>query len=140
MDRKIYHQLRASIVFFVGLLVSVSFVRSSYLLALSSILTGIFFMLLVRAKAKIKTDERELLIQEKSARLAYTIFAPTIGLASLFLLLPSKGGLDIFSRGEWLYLESIGMIFAYLSLFLITIYSISYHFFNHRYGGGQDEE
>jgi uncharacterized membrane protein len=140
MNIKTYQQIRIAVTFFVGLLVSISVVRDSFLLALAGVLTGLVFVFLVRAKAKIKTDEREQTIQEKAARLTYAIFAPTIGIVALLLLLPSKGGFAVFSKGEWLYLESLGMIFAYLSLFLIAVYAISYHFFNKRYTGGSDEK
>lgn len=126
--------------FFVGITVSIAVTRDSYLLATAGVLAGMVFMSLFRSKTKIRTDERELAIQEKAARLTYAIFAPTIGIASFFLLLPSKGGIDIFSKGEWIYVESLGMVFAYLILFLIVIYAISYHFFNRRYGGDGNDE
>ncbi len=140
MDRKKYRQLRIAVAFFVGMIVSIAVTKDSYLLAVAAVLTGMIFMILVRVKAKIRTDERELTIQEKAARLTYAIFAPTIGIASFLLLLPSKGGIDVFSKGEWLYIESLGMVFAYLTLFLIIIYAISYHFFNRKYGGGGNEK
>ncbi len=55
-------------------------------------------------------------------------------------MLPSKGGIDVFSKGEWLFTDSLGLIFAYLTLFLISVYAISYYFFSRKYGGGADEE
>lgn len=140
MNNKKYRQLRALIAFFVGAMVSVAVTRDSYLLATASVLTGLVFMSLVRSRAKVRTDERETSVQEKAARLTYAIFTPTIGLVAFFLLLPSKGNLTIFSRGEWLFLEALGMVFAYLTLFLIALYSIAYHFFNRKYGGSGDEE
>jgi len=140
MDRKRYRQLRVLVAFFVGVIVSLAITRDSYLLASAGVLTGIVFMALVRSKAKIRTDERELTIQEKAARMTYAIFVPTIGIAAFLLLLPSKGGISVFSKGEWLYVESLGMVFAYLTLFLIAVYAISYHFFNQKYGGGGNEE
>lgn len=140
MDRKKYKQLRVVVAFFVGAIVGLAVIRDSYLLTAAGVLTGMVFMILVRAKAKIRTDERESTIQEKAARMTYAIFAPTIGIAAFLLLLPSKGGIDVFSKGEWLFTESLGMIFAYLALFLITVYAISYHFFNRKYGGGGNEE
>lgn len=140
MDRKKYKQLRALVSFFVAAIVGLAVVRDSYLLAAAGVLTGMVFMFMVRTKAKIRTDERESTIQEKAAKMTYAIFTPTIGIAAFLLLLPSKGGIDVFSKGEWLYIESLGMVFAYLTLFLIAIYSISYHFFNRKYGGGGNEE
>ncbi|MFZ6035346.1 MAG: DUF2178 domain-containing protein [Patescibacteria group bacterium] len=140
MDRKKYKQLRAFVAFFVSAIVSIAVVRDSYLLAAAGVLTGMFFMALVRSKAKIRSDEREMTIQEKAARMTYAIFAPTIGLAAFLMLLPTKGGISVFSKGEWLYIESMGMVFAYLTLFLIFVYTLAYHFYNKKYGGGGNEE
>jgi uncharacterized membrane protein len=140
MDRKRYKQLRTIVVIFVSVIVALAVGHDSYLLATAGVLTGMVFMGLARSKAKIRTDERELTVQEKAARMTYAIFAPTIGIAAFLLLLPSKGGIDVFSKGEWLFVESLGMVFAYLALFLIVIYAISYHFFNKKYGGSNDEE
>ena len=138
MNRKKYNQLRVLVAFFVAMIVSIAVTKDSYLLATAGVFTGIVFMFMVRAK--ITTDERDQTIQEKAAKTTYAIFAPTIAIAAFLLLLPSKGGLSVFSHGEWQFLESLGMIFAYLSLFLIALYSISYHIFNHKFGGGGNEE
>jgi uncharacterized membrane protein len=140
MNRKKYNQLRLIVAFFVSTIVALAVIRDSYLLATAGVLTGMIFMILARSKAKIRTDEREAAIQEKAARMTYAIFAPTIGIGAFLLLLPSKSGFSVFSKGEFAYLESLGMVFAYLTLFLIALYAISYHFFNKKYGGGGDEE
>jgi len=58
MDRYKYKQLRVVVAFFVGMIVSVAVLRDSYLLATMGVLTGMVFMVLVRSKAKIRTDER----------------------------------------------------------------------------------
>lgn len=140
MNRKKYKQLRVIVAFFVGAIVSLAVSRNSYLLAIIGVVTGMIFMAFARSKAKIKTDERESIIQDKAARMTYSIFAPTIGIAAFLLMLPTKGGIEVFSKGEWLFAESLGMVFAYLTLFMIAIYAISYHFFNRKYGGGGNEE
>lgn len=140
MDRKKYKQLRVIVALFVSAIIGLAVTCDSYLLATAGVLTGMAFMVLVRTKAKIRTDEREQTVQEKAARMTYAIFAPTLGMAAFLLLLPSKGGFAVFSKGEWLYVESLGMVFAYLTLFLITLYAISYHFFNRRFGSGGNEE
>jgi uncharacterized membrane protein len=136
MDITRYKQLRVGISLFVFALVSLAGIGNSYLLALAGILTGIVFLALVRTKVKIKTDERESAIEEKAARMTYAIFAPTIGIGAVLMLIPTQSGLAVFSKGEFAYLESLGMVFAYLTLFLIAIYAISYHFLNRKYGGG----
>lgn len=140
MNNKRYQQIRVIITFFVGAIVAVSVVRDSYLLAVIGVLTGMIFLILVKSKAKIVVDEREKTVREKAAQLTYAIFAPTIGIGAFLMLFPSYSGLSVFSKGEFAYLESLGMVFAYLALFLIVLYAISYYFLNRKYGGGRDEE
>jgi uncharacterized membrane protein len=140
MSIKRYKQIRVAVAFFIAMVVSTSFVRNSFLLAILAVLTGMLFMLLVRSKTKLKIDEREKTIREKAAETTYAIFTPTIAIGAILMLIPSRGGISVFSKGEWLYIESLGMIFVYLTLFLITLYSLAYHFFNQKYGGGGSEE
>lgn len=140
MERKKYNQLRVAVTLFVSVIVAMAVTRGSYLLSAAGVLTGMVFMVLVRSKAKIKVDEREETVREKAAQMTYAIFAPTIAIGAFLLLIPSKSGLSVFSKGEFVYLESLGTILAYLALFLIAIYAISYHFLNKKYGGSGDEE
>lgn len=135
MNRKKYKQLRVVIFLFVGAIIALAINSGSYLLSIAAILTGTIFLILVRSKTKIKIDERETSIQEKAAKMTYAIFTPMIGISALLLLFPSKSGLLVFSKAEFLYIESLGIVFAYLALFLIAIYAISYHFLNRKYGG-----
>ena len=139
MNRKRYKQIRVFVAFFVTAIVGLAVIKDSYLLSTAGIVTGFVFMILARSKTKITTDEREVLIQEKAARMAYAIFAPTIAISALIMLIPSRSGLSVFSKGEFSYLDSLGMILAYLSLFLIAVYAISYHFLNKKYGGGNEK-
>jgi len=139
MNRKRYKQLRVLVILFVLAIVGLAVNRDSFVLAALGVLTGMVFMGLARSTTKIRTDEREVKVQEKAARMAYAIFTPTLGLTAFLLLLPAKGGFSIFSGGEWLFVEALGMVFAYLSLFLIALYAISYHFLNKKYGGGSND-
>ncbi len=140
MNRKKYKQFRILVSFFVLAIVGLAMFNNSYLLAVAGIFTGMIFMVSVRSKVKIVVDEREQTIQEKAAQLTYSIFAPTLGIGSFLLLFPSYSGLAVFSKGEFLYLESLGLIFAYLALFLITLYALSYYFLNRKYGGNSHEK
>src|SRR4030043_1603349 len=128
MNFKRYKQIRAAVVLFVFLIVAISVIQNSYLLSFIGVVTGIFFLILVRSKTKIRIDEREKAVREKAAQITYSIFAPTIGIGSFLMIL--------FARGEFYYLESLGMVFAYLTFYLIALYAIAYHFLNRKYGGG----
>ena len=138
MDKKRYNQIRVGVTFFISAIVAVAVIRNSYLLAIAGVLTGMVFMALARSKANIVVDEREKTIREKAAQLTYAIFAPTLGIGAFLLLVPSSGMVAVFSKGEFAYLEALGMIFAYLTLFLIALYAISYSYLNRKYGGDGD--
>ncbi len=140
MNRKRYKQVRVIVALFVAAIISLASMQNSYLLAITGVFTGMIFMAFVRSKARIKIDERETTLREKAAQMTYAIFAPTIGIAAFILLIPYKSISSVFKGGEFTYLESLGMVFAYLTLFLIAIYSICYHYLNRKYGGGNDEE
>jgi uncharacterized membrane protein len=140
MTKSKYDRLRRAVAVFVSLLVAISVAANFFLLSLFAVLTGLIFLALVRTKVKNYIDEREQTIQEKAAHLTYLIFAPTLAIGTFLLLFPSYSGLDVFSKGEFLYFQSLGIIFAYLVMFLITLYSLSYHFLNRRYGGNSHEK
>lgn len=140
MNTKKYKQVRIIAIIFLTLLIIASLFLKIYLLTFFTILTGILFLSLVHSNNRNIIDERELSIQEKAADFTYSIFAPTLGIGTFILIIPSRSGSAIFSNGEFLFLESLGTIFAYLTLFLISLYSISYFFLSKKFGGKQDEE
>jgi uncharacterized membrane protein len=140
MNTKKYKQAKIIATLFIISIIIVSVLLKIYLLTVVSIFTGILFLSLVHSKAKDILDERELTVQEKAADFTYAVFTPTIGLGAFFLLIPSCGKFEVFSKGEFLFLESLGIIFAYLTLFLITLYAISYFFLNRKYGGKTNEK
>jgi len=140
MYSKKMDQIRIIIVIFIGAIIAMAFSSKSYFLSIASIITGLLFMIFARSKVKSKNDEREISIQEKAANMTYAIFTPVLGISALLMLVPVYSGLSVFRSGEYLYIESLGMVFAYLVLFMISIYAICYHFFNRKYGGGSSEE
>jgi uncharacterized membrane protein len=131
MNVKKYRQIRAIVALFVSATVSLAVTQDSMLLAAAGVLTGMLFLGLVRSKTKIVIDEREKTVREKAANMTYAIFAPTVGLGSFFLILLGQ---------KSVYLFALGQILAYLTLFLIAVYAISYYFLNRKYGGSKDEE
>lgn len=140
MNAKKYQQIRVVAIIFLFLLTATSAFLKLYLLTFLAVFTAILFLSLVRSNDRDIIDERELSIQEKAADFTYSIFAPTIGIGTFILLFPSHSKLAVFSNGDFLFLESLGTIFAYLTLFLIVLYSVSYFFLAHKFGGKNDEE
>ncbi len=131
MNQKTYKLIRIGVAFFVSMTVSIAVTQDTYLLATAGVLTGMLFMLLAKSKAKIRVDEREKAMREKAAQMTYAIFAPTIGLGSFLLIMLGK---------NIPYLFTLGQVLAYLTLFLIALYSLSYHYVNKKFGGSSDEE
>lgn len=133
MNIKRYRQVRVFVALFVGAIVSLSVSLDSYILAVAGVLTGMIFMSLARSKTKIIIDERDKSVREQAAQLTYKIFTPTLGLGSFFLIMLGNMGTDN------LFLFMLGQIFAYLTMFLIVIYSIAYFIYNRKLGGGREE-
>ncbi|MFA7676355.1 MAG: DUF2178 domain-containing protein [Candidatus Shapirobacteria bacterium] len=140
MNIKKYKQVRLTAVLFIISIITVSIFLKLYFLTIIAIFTGIILLSFVHTNNKNLIDERELSIQEKAADFTYSIFAPTIGIGALLLLIPIHSGSVVFSNGEFLFLESLGTIFAYLTLFLIVLYSVSYFFLAKKFGGKKDEK
>lgn len=132
MNTRQYQQVRVAAFLFMVIVVAVSLWFDILLLAAAGVLTGMLFLGLVRSQAGTDVDEREQTMREKAASATYGIFAATIGISAVLLLL--------FSRRGYLYLEAVGLVFAYLTLFLIALYAISYQYCARKYGGGGDEE
>jgi len=130
MNLKKYKQVRVAVALFVAATVSTAVTNNNRLLAVTGVLVGMLFMIIARSKTKIRIDEREKAVREKAAQYTYAIFAPTVGLASFLLF--------TFGR-DHLYLVALGQVLAYLTLFLISLYALSYYYFNQKYGGRVDE-
>lgn len=131
MKEKQYYFYRNLTIVFVSLLIGVAFSKSLYFLALCGLLTGMLILLAIRSQARIIVDERETSIKEKAAQVTYIIFAPTIGLGGFLLI--------VLARGQYYYLSSLGVVLAYLALFLLALYAISYRYFSKKYGGGHEK-
>ncbi len=139
MNRTQFLRFRALVSLFVMALLIAATTLESYLLATAAVFTGMLMLAIGRARTKIITDERDEIIQDKAARTAFAIFAPTIGLGAFLMLFPSLSQLEVFAKGDFLFLESVGMIFAYLALFIIVLYAISYLYFNRKFGGSREK-
>ena len=140
MTLKKYRQTKNLVLIFLVLILLVSFSLKLFLLTGFSLLTFILFLSLISSKNQKIFDEREVSLRQQATDFTFTIFLSTISLSAFLMLIPSYSGLSVFSRGEFLFLESLGVIFAYLTLFIIVLYSVSYFIFKQKTGGKTDEE
>jgi len=132
MNNKTYRRYRIGIAIFVAATMSMAVSMDNTILAFSSVIIAIAFMAVVRSKTKRIVDEREVMVRQKAAQMTYAIFAPTIGMGSLLLIL-------LADESNY-YLEAMGVVLSYLTLFLIALFSISTLYFNRKYGGGHGKE
>jgi len=70
--------------------------------------------------------------EENAIEIISRIFILSIGATTLLLLFSSCSNLSVFARGEFTYLESIGIIFAYLTLFSALMFFLPKVFFTLR--------
>ena len=116
---------------FMAAMMSIAVTQDNLLLAIGSVLIGMVFVAVSKPKNNRMVDEREIMVRQKAAQMAYAIFAPTIGLGSVLMI--------ILASDELYLLQTIGYVLAYLSLFLIALYSISYFFLNRKFSGNGEE-
>lgn len=124
MNENFYNKTRMLVAFFVAMLVAIAVNLDNNFLALGAVLTGMLFVVLVRRKVGKKfTDERVEEIGKHAASWTYAIITPTIGITAVLLIFLGKGTP---------FLESLATLLSYITLFMLTIYSITYYFFKNK--------
>lgn len=131
MTYKNFKTIRVLIIILVGAIVAAAVTINNFYLALLGILIGLLFNFLVRIKfKKTLVDERIETISGRAARTTYTIITMFLALMGLLLIVYARQQQDF-------YTEALGVTFAYLAMFNITIYALSFKFFNKKYGGDE---
>ena len=129
MNYGTFTRLRLLIGLGIGTIVAIAATTNNFYLAITGILIGILFMFLVKKGVKeVIVDERVISISGQASRMTYVIVTMFSAILGLFLILSGKGDGNI-------YVEGIGVLFSYMSMLLIAVYAISYHYFNKKYGG-----
>lgn len=134
-----YQQIRAIVFLFVFVLIALAIRLDNFFLAFASLTSGLLFMTIAHSSKLNSADEREVTVQHAAANTTYGLVTSTLGLTTILLLLPSKGGFSIFAKGQWIFLEAVGMLLAFLSLLIIVIYTLSYQFYTQKYGGRSND-
>lgn len=134
MDYKSFKRMKILTASFVSAMVAIAVVANNIILALAGVLIGMLFLFLVKRKTKaVLVDERIQNIGARAARLTYTILTMTIGLLSLIFIMSGR------QTGEANY-EVVGIILSYTTLLSLALYSLSYEYFNKKYGAGDNEQ
>lgn len=97
--------------------------------ALVGVIIGMLIIWISKYRIKeIIVDERIRSASEKAARSAFIVAVFVMGWTSVLIM--------IFNiRNYFPYLESVALLFAYITIFLIVIYTISYYYFINKTGG-----
>ncbi len=74
-------------------------------------------------------DKKVSSLEGKFMSTTFIIFVFSIGLTAFILLFPSYSNLSIFSKGEFMYIESIGIFLLYLLISLLIQSFITKNFF-----------
>jgi len=131
MNYKNYQIIRTLIGLLIATIVVTATIINNFYLVISGVLIGMLFLFLAKSKfKKIIVDERVVSISGKASRAAYLTVTMFLAFFGLFSILTPRGHED-------LYFESLGVVLCYISLLLITIYSISYYYFNKKYGADE---
>ncbi len=117
-----FKKVKILIASFISATIAIALTLNNMMLAFTGVLIGILFLFLVKKKTKaVLVDERIRNVGGQAARLTYLI--STIFLAFLSLI--------FISGGRW---KSLGVIFSYLALLNLAIYSISFKYYIKKYG------
>jgi uncharacterized membrane protein len=132
MSYKKFKIVRFLIVFFLAMTISIAVNMENVWLAISAMGIGAITMLLVKKNVKaVLVDEMVKNIAGKSALIAYSITVPVLAILSLVFMFS-----NLSHQGSDLY--NLGVIFSYIALFNMAVYSIAYYYYRKKYGS--DEE
>ena len=132
MSYKNFKIARLLITFFLAMTVSIAISMENVLLAVSAIGIGMMTIVLIKKNVKaVLVDEMVKNIAGKSALMAYSITVPILAVLSLVFMFS-----NLINEGSYLY--NLGMIFSYIALFNMAVYSIAYYYYRKKYGS--DEE
>ncbi|MFA5270112.1 MAG: DUF2178 domain-containing protein [Patescibacteria group bacterium] len=131
MDHQQYQKIRVLILLLVATIVATAIIVNNLYLAFAGVLIGMLFLLVAKQKFKQAiVDERVISIAGRASQVTYVVVTTLLACLGLFFTLSAK-------THNSPYLESIGVVFCYVALLLVTIYSLSYHYFNKKYGADE---
>lgn len=127
MKAKTFIWAKALIMIFIVLVVGYAYVKQLAVVGLGAVVVGMLFMVLVKTRVKeVMVDERMMTVAGKAGEITYRVVTLVMGLGALMLMTIGQGeGME--------YLNALGLIFAYIAMFSIGVYALSYWLFNRDY-------
>ena len=126
-----YQKIRVLIGLLIGTIVVVATITSNLYLAFAGILIGMLFLFVAKKRfKKVVVDERVISISGRASQVTYVVVTMLMACLGLFFIFSAQ-------KHASLYLESMGVVFCYIALLLITIYSLSYYYFDKKYGADE---
>ena len=112
---------------FVVLVIGLAISINNVLLAIAGVLIGLLFMWMVKSRVKgVMVDERIENISGQAARATYSIVTMSLALSSLIFIVVSK-------TPDGYFLQTLGVIFSYITMFSVAVYSIAYWLIGRNY-------
>jgi len=128
MNKKTYGQVRNAVYVFIGFVVSVSVVRSNYLLSSIGIALGLLLLYVAGKQLdEVVKDERNAMIQQKASTMTLSIVSLTLAFAGIAVV-------ELSNRGYAL-IEGYGYFMAYLSMGIMSLNGVFNWYYGKQLGG-----
>lgn len=127
MSYKKFTYLRALVIAFIAMTISIAINMENVVLAISAIVIGMIAMFAIKKNVKeLRTDEMIQSIAGKSSLWAYSICIPFLALLSVFFMFS-----NLSNKGSDVY--NLGIILSYVVLFHIATCSIIFLCLKNKY-------
>lgn len=127
MSFKVFKIIRMLISMAIGITVALAISLQNFYIALSAILIGIIALIVIKRNVKdVMVDEMIKAIAFRSASIAYSTSVVILALFSLVFVFANLDNQESF------YYQ-LGIIFSYIALFNMAVYSIAYYFYRSKY-------
>jgi len=126
MNLKTYKFIKSLVVVLVSITMAISVFFGNILLAFLGVITGMLLLTLMKKKTKVKVeDERTEQISLKACKATYFVTTCVLLISSsLLITLGYKG------RIEATFIISLGIVLSYITMFIISLYSFFFYYFN----------
>lgn len=129
MTVKSYKRINLIFAGVLAITIALAMFTESFFVALLSL--GLYMVLISLLKTRVSgvlADERQIKVSEKAAQTSFVVLMPILLLTS-FALMAGSGS------EQFYYLKALGIVLSYITSLSISIYVITYWYFNKKTGG-----